>query len=463
MINQMKDIQAVKVPATVSSNEIWDTNAYLTSTTIGVTSSTTKSVYLLMPDHTILFCPGRMIGGFSDNNRIEIHKTYTFNMINSHMKSAIDMMRNMKTAVNADATSDLSIIYNCLVERLAIMPELSRVSFTICREINVAGVNESVNRLYIADLGIVVAYKFDPSDCLHPDSHAYRQKHGRSNVEKVVSNSSSCNVVVDYIDNEGNTGERFVNIFGRIVAIQPTKDSTRSNGIYMSGHVMDENNRKVNLNDYQGDFNVIDKEFNLHTSREAAAGAIETIQQQEQLDIKKEAHEIDKHLRQELARIDAENRQNIANIEAENRRNLAKIKEDNEKAAAKLKRENDEANARLQEKLAIKANKQKIKAQKKADELKINTQKVDNEQKIKHTEVESAMDIRDRYYDSMFKKVKAEMELKKAEEENKLSLTQQVAKTIPAVATGVIGTMVAIKLFEGSNNFSSGMSSASRW
>lgn len=486
MLNITGNTHAVKAKPTVTANEIWDSNAYTTSVTTGVMSGTSKSVYLTMSDHSVLFCPGRLVSGFNDTGKIEIHKTYTFNMINSGLIRAVDLMGDMASAVNADVDSDLRIIHNCLVNKLSVMPELNRISFTICREVNVSGLNEKVNKLYVADLGILVSCKFDSSDCFHPDSHQYRRKYGEViRQEKIVENSSSCNIIVDYIDNEGNTGERFVNVFGRIIPVQPIKDPTRSNGLYMSGYALDENKRKINLTDYQGDFKKIDEEFDLHQSREAARKSVDLIAQQEQLDIKKMAQDMELQYKQALNTIELNHRTELARLKEENDKNLADVKRNIELANAELRQGTDISNAALQEamfkeandyklKAQKKADKIKLKAQKKADKVKIDAQKEADEQKLKaqiqtdtgkmtHAQTLSALSAGENYFDLLAKQAKIQMDLDKAREENSLSLTQQVAKTIPAVATGVVGTIVAIKLFEGSRSGVSGMSNLGRW
>ena len=486
MINMSGKTHAIKTKPNVTANEIWDTNAYTTSVTTGVVSGTAKSVYITMSDHSVLFCPGRLVSGFNDTGRIEVHKTYTFNMINSGLIRATELMGDMAEAINADVDSDLKIIHGCLVNKLSVMPELNRISFTICREINVSGLNEQVNKLYVADLGVLVSCKFDSSDCFHPDSHQYRRKFGEViRQEKIVNNSSSCNIIVDYIDNEGNTGERFVNVFGRIIPVQPIKDPTRSNGLYMSGYALDENKRKINLTDYQGDFNKIDDEFDLHQSREAAKKSVELIAQQEQLDIKKMAQDMELQYRQALNNIEINHRAELARLKEENDRNLAEVKKNIDLANATLRQETDLSSAALQESIIKQANDQKLKAQKeadkiklkaqkKADKLKIKAQKEIDEQKLKsqsqaeagkinQAQFHAAINAGENYFDLLNKRTKIELELDKARQENELSLTQQVAKTIPAVATGVVGTIVAIKLFEGTRNGVSGMSNVSRW
>ena len=471
MLNITGNTHAVKVKPTVTANEIWDSNAYTTSVTTGVMSGTSKSVYLTMSDHSVLFCPGRLVSGFNDTGKIEIHKTYTFNMINSGLIRAVDLMGDMASAVNADVDSDLRIIHNCLVNKLSVMPELNRISFTICREVNVSGLNEKVNKLYVADLGILIGCKFDSSDCFHPDSHQYRRKYGEViRQEKIVENSSSCNIIVDYIDNEGNTGERFVNVFGRIIPVQPIKDPTRSNGLYMSGYALDENRRKINLTDYQGDFKKIDEEFDLHQSREAAKKSVDLIAQQEQLDTKKMAQDMEVQYRQALNTIELNHRTELARLKEENDRNLAEVKRNIELANAEVFKEANEYKMKAQKK----ADKIKLKAQKKADKVKIDAQKETDDQKLKaqiqtdtgkmsHAQMSAALSAGENYFDLLAKQAKIQMDLDKAREENNLSLTQQVAKTIPAVATGVVGTIVAIKLFEGSRNGVSGMSNLGRW
>lgn len=476
MINDLKGFRAIKAKPVVTSNEIWDTNAYTSSVTTGVVSATAKSVYLVMSDHSVLFCPGRMINGFSDTNRIEIHKTYTFNMTNNGLIRAVDLMREMCTAVNADENSDLKIIYSCLVNKLAVIPELNRVSFTICREINVMDLNERVSKLYVADLNIVVSCKFDPHDCVHPDSHLYRRQHNEQpKQETIVTNASSCNIHIDYIDNEGNSGERFVNVFGRIIPIQPVKDATRSNGLHMSGHTLDENKRKINLNFFEGDFAKIDSEFDMHMSRESAMKSVEIIAQQEQLDLKKISQDMDIQYKEALNNIEIAHRAELARLKEANDIALANVRREIEISNAGVKQGTILSDAALQERITEEVNRQKLKLQKKADkeaskaqrradEQKAKAQSEADQQKLKTAEITSTIDLQDKFYDALMKKAKLQLDLQKAEEENKLSLTQQVAKTIPAVATGVIGTIVAIKLFENSgSHFSSGMSNVSRW
>jgi hypothetical protein len=407
-------------------------------------------------------------------------------MINSGLIRAVDLMGDMASAVSADVDSDLKIIHSCLVNKLSVMPELNRISFTICREINVSGLNEKVNKLYVADLGILVSCKFDSSDCFHPDSHQYRRKFGEViRQEKVINNSSSCNIIVDYIDNEGNTGERFVNVFGRIIPVQPIKDPTRSNGLYMSGYALDENKRKINLTDYQGDFNKIDSEFDLHQSREAAKKSVELVAQQEQLDLKKMAQDMETQYREALNAIDLKHRTELALIKEENDRKLAAVRLQIETDNAKLRQSTDISAAALQEaileeannsklKAQKKADKIKLKAQKKADKIKADAQKEADDQKLKaqiqsdtgkmtQAQMTAAMAAGESHFDLLMKRTKIELELDKARQENDLSLTQQVAKTIPAVATGVVGTIVAMKLFENNRSGISGMSNLSRW
>lgn len=465
MLNDLKGFRAIKAKPVVTSNEIWDTNAYTSSVTTGVVSGTAKSVYLVMSDHSVLFCPGRMINGFSDTHRIEIHKTYTFNMTNNGLIRAVDLMREMCTAVNADENSDLKIIYTCLVNKLTVIPDLNRVSFTICREINVMDLNEKVSKMYVADLGIVVSCKFDSSDCIHPDSHLYRRQFAEQpKKDSIVTNASSCNILIDYIDNEGNSGERFVNVFGRIIPIQPVKDATRSNGLHMSGHTLDENKRKINLNFFEGDFAKIDGEFDLHVSREGATKSVEVNAQQELNDLKKTMIDMDVQYKSIIQQQDIDYRTKINDIKKENELKLANIKQGTVLSDAELQRRIDEEVNRQKLRLQKKANKTAIKSQEKADKHKAKAQQEADQQKLKTAEITSTIDLQDKFYDTLMKKARLQLDLQKAEEENKLSLTQQVAKTIPAVATGVIGTIVAIKLFENSgNHFSSGMSNVTRW
>lgn len=497
MINISGSTHAIKAKPVVTANEIWDSNAYTTSVTTGVLSGTSKSVFLTMSDHSVLFCPGRLVSGFNDTGKIEIHKTYTFNMINSGLIRAVDLMGDMASAVSADVDSDLRIIHNCLVNKLSVMPDLNRISFTICREINVSGLNEKVNKLYVADIGVLVSCKFDSSDCFHPDSHQYRRKFGEViKQEKIINNSSSCNIIVDYIDNEGNTGERFVNVFGRIIPIQPIKDPTRSNGLYMSGYALDENKRKINLADYQGDFSKIDGEFDLHQSREAAKNSVDAIAQQEQIDLKRVAHDMEVQYRSALNSIEVNHRAELARMKEENERNLADVKRRIEKDNAELRQGTDASNAALQEAILEESNRQKLKAQKqadkiklkaqkKADKIKLKAQKEADENKIKaqkelddqklkaqqetdagklsQAQLSAALNTGETYFDLVMKQTRTKMELDKARQENELSLTQQVAKTIPAVATGVVGTIVAIKLFENTRSGITGMSNLSRW
>jgi hypothetical protein len=243
----------------------------------------------------------------------------------------------------------------------------------------------------------------------------------------------------------------------------------------MSGHTLDENKRKINLNFFEGDFAKIDGEFDLHPSREGAMKSVEIVAQQEQLDLKKISQDMDLQYKNALNKLEVDHRAELARIKEANDIALANVRREIEISNASVKQSTVISDAALQERIAEEVNrlklktekkaiKQKAKSQEKEDERKAKAQQEADQQKLKTAEITSTIDLQDKFYDTLMKKARLQLDLQKAEEENKLSLTQQVAKTIPAVATGVIGTIVAIKLFENrGSHFSSGMSNVSRW
>ena len=139
------------------------------------------------------------------------------------------------------------------------------------------------------------------------------------------------------------------------------------------------------------------------------------------------------------------------------------INQEANKQKSKAQRKADKIKMKAQKKAQKQADKIKNEAQKESDDQKVKAQIQTDASKLTQSQINPGLSAADAHFEMLMRRTKIEMELEKAKQENDRSLTQQVAKTIPAVATGVVGAIVAMKLFEGTRSGVSGMSNLGRW
>lgn len=363
---------------------------------------------------------------------LEHQSIYTFRG-KVEVEGLLSLMSTSVAAENAHINSDTQVLYDALKRAVDEGRNLNNANVIIKRKINPASFSNTCPRKFFPDIDLLVDLRYDPLHSVHPHTTQGRK------ILRVVNDTpdNSLSITIDFIDNENKYSTRYISLMGKIYAICPRKDAGMASGVHFDAIIKNDETpfQMQKFIELPAEFSKV----GLAASQEEAEGfsdtngkrseeianirhqrELEKLALQDQLAVQERQHESVKRQNEEAA----------AAHRLSTETTLREIRLNYEKELASLKR--------MQQEAAIAA------------------ESMSNELKLTKAKNEATLDASSMNMEQYYRQRKLAEELEHSKIQNNLTVTQTLAKSAPAIATGIVGTFLAMKLFDshGGSGFS---------
>lgn len=362
---------------------------------------------------------------FSANSSLEVWTIYTLRGADQVNKT-LELVSKSVAFESASSVSDIFLFYNTLKTHVDNGGSLNFCNVVIKRRISTAVFTNASPRRFYPELDLLIDTRYDPMLSVHPYS-----EQGKKVLRAVDSSTppNTLNITIDFIDNENRYGVRYIPIMGKVYPITSRKDLLMPSGVHV-----DVTMRDGEIGSRIQKFMENPKEFSLiplaATQEEAEGFANISGKRDEELSSIKHQRELEKiALQEQLAAQELEYAKTKRLQEEETARH--KVQTETMLREIKLNFERELANLkRMQQESAI------------ANEA------MSNELKLAKAKSEINLDSDSMRVEQMYRRLKLSDELEHSKSQNNLTITQSLAKSAPAIVTGIAGTFIALKLLD---------------